>query len=156
MKAKDIMIPLNDILRPTDTIKDAVNLLRTAKISDDRVSIKGLPVIDQGDKLVGIVSMGDILRVARPTYLDFTDISHFTWDQMAETLAKKAGNKLIKEIMTKEVKTVREDASLMECIDIILKYRVGRLPVLDKKGKPVGMLYERDVFFGIAKAMLDN
>jgi CBS domain-containing protein len=42
----------------------------------------------------------------------------------------------------------------MECVDLILKKRVRRMPVLDKKGKVLGMVYLRDIFFAITKAML--
>jgi CBS domain-containing protein len=44
----------------------------------------------------------------------------------------------------------------MECVDHLVKNRVRRLPVLDKTGKVVGMLYVRDVFFAITKAMLEE
>ncbi len=44
----------------------------------------------------------------------------------------------------------------MECVDHMLKNNVKRVPVIDKAGKVVGMLYERDVFYEIVKAMLDD
>ena len=44
----------------------------------------------------------------------------------------------------------------MECVDLILKKRVRRIPVLDKEGKVVGMVYLRDIFFAIMKAMLEE
>jgi CBS domain-containing protein len=52
--------------------------------------------------------------------------------------------------------TVSENDSLMECVDRILKKQVRRMPVLDKTGKVVGMLYIRDIFFAITKAMLEE
>jgi CBS domain-containing protein len=58
--------------------------------------------------------------------------------------------------MTRSVITVTEDSTLMECIDHMLKNNVKRVPVLNKENKIVGMLYERDVFYEIAKAMLDE
>jgi CBS domain-containing protein len=41
----------------------------------------------------------------------------------------------------------------MECIDHMIRSNVKRLPVVDAQGKVVGMLYERDVFYAISRAM---
>lgn len=156
MKAKDIMIPLEDYLTPENTLKEAVTLLRTAKRGEERVGVKGLPVLDEKGRLVGMLSMRDILKAVFPFYLSMMDLGEFTWDGMVESLAKKVANKKVKEIMSKQVITVPEDAPLMECIDHMLKYNIKRLPVVNKEGKVVGMIYERDVFFAVTKAMLEE
>jgi len=75
---------------------------------------------------------------------------------MLESLAKQAGDKKVEMLMTRDVVTVREDDFLMECVDRILKKQVRRMPVLDKTGKVVGMIYMRDIFFAITKAMLEE
>jgi CBS domain-containing protein len=49
-----------------------------------------------------------------------------------------------------------EDDPLMECVDHILKNRVRRMPVLNKTGKVVGMVYMRDIFYAITKVMLEE
>jgi predicted transcriptional regulator len=56
--------------------------------------------------------------------------------------------------MTKEVVTVKVDAPLMECVDHMIKKNVRRLIVLDKTGRVAGILYERDIFVAITRAML--
>lgn len=156
MKAKDIMIPLEDYLTPENTLKEAVTLLRTAKRGEERVGVKGLPVLDEKGRLVGMLSMRDILKAVFPFYLSMMDLGEFTWDGMVESLAKKVANKKVKEIMSKQVITVPEDVPLMECIDHMLKHNIKRLPVVNKEGKVVGMIYERDVFFAVTKAMLEE
>ncbi len=156
MKAKDLMIPLREYLRPDNTLEEAANLLRTARRNEERVGVKGLPVLDGESKMVGFLSIGDILKAVFPSYLSYMDIGHFTWDGMVENIAKKVGDKNVSEMMTKEVITVGAEATLMECVDHILKFNVKRLPVLEKDGKVVGILYERDIFYEITKAMLDE
>ncbi len=156
MKAKDLMTPLQEYLRPDNTLKDAVNLLRTAKRGEERVGVKGLPVLDENGKLVGMLSMRDILKAVWPSYMSLMDLGDFTWDGMVESIAKKVADKKVAMVMTRDVMTVRGDASLMECVDHMIKKNVKRLPVVDKTGKVVGMLYERDVFFAITKAMLEE
>lgn len=156
MKAKDLMIPIQDYLRPENTLKEAVNLLRTAKRGEERIGVKGLPVLDEKGKLVGMLSMRDILKVVFPFYLSMMDLGDFTWEGMVESIARKSSGKLVRDVMSKIVITVDEDASLMECVDHMIKHNIKRLPVVDKSGKVIGMLYERDVFFAITKAMLEE
>jgi CBS domain-containing protein len=156
MKAKDLMIPLQDYLKPDNTIKEAVNLLRIAKKGEEKVGLKGLPVLDTNGKLVGFLSVGDILKAVHPEYLSMMNLGGFTWDGMVEALAKQIAEKKVAVYMTKSVITVKEDDPLMECVDYMIKKGVKRLPVLDKAGKVVGIIYERDVFFAIVKAMLED
>jgi CBS domain-containing protein len=156
MKAQDLMIPLQDYLRPENTLREAVNLLKTAKRGEERVGVKGLPVLDENGRLIGMLSMRDILKAVFPFYLSMMDLGDFTWDGMVEGIAKRTSERLVKDIMSKNVITVHEDASLMECIDHMIKHNIKRLPVVDKSGRVVGMIYERDVFFAITRAMLDE
>jgi len=156
MKAKDLMVPLHDYLRPDNTLKEAANLLRTARRGEEKVGVKGLPVLDENRKLIGILSIGDILKVVYPEYLYLMDLGSFTWDGMVEALARKMADRKVRDFMTKIVITIKEDSPLMECIDHMVKNNVKRVPVLDRENRVVGMLYERDIFYYIAKAMLNN
>jgi len=156
MKAKDLMVPIHDYLKPGSNLKEAVNLLKVGVRGDQRVGVMGLPVLDKNGKLIGMLSMTDILKAVYPSYMSMMNLGDFTWDGMLESLAKQAGNKKVEMLMTREVVTVREDDSLMECVDHMVKRHVRRMPVLDKTGKVVGMLYMRDIFFAITKAMLEE
>ncbi|MFN3395715.1 MAG: HPP family protein [Thermodesulfovibrionales bacterium] len=156
MRAKDLMIPLQDYLRPDNTLKEAVNLLKTAKRGEERVGVKGLPVIDEKGRLVGMLSMRDILKAVFPFYLSMMELGDFTWDGMVEGIAEKSSNRLVRDVMSKVVVTVNDDAPLMECVDHMIKHNIKRLPVIDKSGRVIGMLYERDIFFAITNAMLEE
>ncbi len=156
MKAKDLMIPLQQYLRPDNTLKEAANLLRTAQRGEEKIGVKALPVLDDSEKLVGILSIGDILKAVYPSYMYLMDLGAFTWDGMVEAFTRKAADKKVGEFMTRKVITVKEDSTLMDCIDQMLKNNIKRVPVLDKENKLVGMLYERDVFYTITKIMLEE
>ena len=156
MKAKDLMIPIQEHLKPDTTLKEAANVLRTAKRDEERFGVKGLPVIDEKGTMVGFLSMGDILKAVFPSYLSLMNLGDFTWDGMVEDLAKKVKDRKVSEMMTKKVITVNEDSSLMECVDHMIKNNVKRLPVMGKDGKVTGILYERDIFFTITKTMLNE
>jgi CBS domain-containing protein len=156
MKAKDIMIPFQDYLKPESTLREAVNLLRTAVRGEQKTGVMGLPVLDKKGKLVGMLSMMDILRAVYPSYMSMMNLGGFTWDGMLESLARQAGDRKVESLMSRDLVTVKEDDPLMECVDHILKNRVRRMPVLDKTGKVVGVVYMRDIFYAITKAMLEE
>ncbi|MBI5050388.1 MAG: CBS domain-containing protein [Nitrospirae bacterium] len=156
MKAKDLMVPLQEYLRPDATLREAANILRTAKRDEEKIGVKGLPVLDESGRMVGFLSIGDVLKAVFPSYMSLMNLGDFTWDGMVEDMAKKAGDKRVSEMMTKKVISVNADAPLMECVDHMLKNNVKRLLVIGKDGKVVGILYEKDVFFEITKAMLNE
>src|SRR6516165_4336931 len=49
------------------------------------------------------------------------------------------------DVMTRNVITIRRGASILEAIRLMLDNRVSGLPVLDDKGKVVGILTEGDL-----------
>jgi predicted transcriptional regulator len=156
MKAKDLIVPLQEYLTADNTLKEAVNLLRIAKRGEEKIGLKGLPVLDKDGKIIGMLSMTDILKAVRPSYMSLMNLSNFTWEGMVESLAQDVADKKVAGVMSKSVITVKDDDSLMECVDLMIKNNIKRLPVIDNSGKVNGMLYERDIFFEIVKAMLQD
>jgi CBS domain-containing protein len=156
MKAKDLMIPVQEYLKPDNSLKEAVNLLSFARKGEEKIGLKGLPVLDESGRLVGMLSMGDILKAVHPAYMDLMDLGDFTWEGMLEEMSKKIAEKKVFTLMTRDITTVKEDSPLMDCVDHLLKKNIKKLPVIDTTGRVVGMLYERDIFFAIVKFMLED
>jgi CBS domain-containing protein len=153
MRARDLMMPLADSLNPDNTIEEAVKLLISARRAEKRVGVKGLPVLSATGKLLGMLTMRDILKAVLPSYMSLMNLGDFTWDGMLEEMAKKVAGRKVREIMSQDVTTVAEGAPLMECVDHMVRGNIKRLPVVDDTGRVVGMLYERDIFLAITKAM---
>jgi predicted transcriptional regulator len=156
MKAKDIMIPLQEYLKPDHTLKEAAAILRTGLRNGENAVAKGLPVLDADGAMIGFLSIGGILRAVFPSYMATMNLGDFTWDGMVENLARKVASHKVADVMTVKVIAVPEDAPLMECIDHMLKNNVKRLPVTDQAGKVVGILYETFVFLAVARVMIEN
>ena len=53
MKAKDLMIPIQDYLRPDNTLKEAVNLLRIAKKGEEKVGSRDCRSLTRRESLSG-------------------------------------------------------------------------------------------------------
>lgn len=52
----------------------------------------------------------------------------------------------IKEVMIKKVITIGADQTLIEAARVLVKNNISGAPVLDSRGKLVGMLSEKDLF----------
>lgn len=153
MKARDLMVPVNAFLMPGDSLEEFSKNIRIIRSWEKTCGIRSLPVLDAGGKLVGILSMYDILKAVYPSYLYKTDLSLFTWDGMLESLATKIIGMKVGDLMTKAVITVKDDHPLMECVDHMLKNRISTLPVVDHDGKLLGLIFESDVFFAVSDAL---
>lgn len=106
-------------LRSDMSIFAAIDLLLKHQIS-------GAPVVDAEDKLVGVLSEKDCLRVIA-----------------SGAFHKTAGGE-VSDYMSHEVLTVGPDDDVFHVADIFLTHSFRRLPVLDK-GKLVGQVSRRDV-----------
>ena len=114
-------------------LPEACEILRKYKI-------RRLPVMKEG-QLVGIVTRGD-LRGAQPS--EATTLS--IWE-LNYLLAKLK----IKEIMTPDPITIRDDATISDAAQLMIDYKVSGLPVVDKDGNLVGMITESDIFRLVVK-----
>jgi CBS domain-containing protein len=95
--------------------------------------IRHLPVLDDNDQLVGILSQRDLFRSALARVLGYGE--H----------AQKAllANLLVKDVMTNDPVTVAPKASLAEAAQRMLDAKIGSLPVVDD-GSLEGILTEAD------------
>jgi IMP dehydrogenase len=107
-------------------IIDPVTLLENATIGDAmrlmrENRIGGIPIVDKKGKLVGILTNRD---------LRFED----------------DGNRKVSEVMTKEkLITAPEGTDLKKAETILRKYKIEKLPVVDKSGKLIGLITYRDI-----------
>jgi CBS domain-containing protein len=97
--------------------------------------IRRLPVVEHS-QLVGIVTLGDI-REASPS--DATTLSiwelNYLWAQLT-----------VERVMTRNVLTIRPDASILDAAETMLNRKVSGLPVVDDHHHLVGILTESDIF----------
>ena len=63
-----------------------------------------------------------------------------------DILKKRLKSIKAKDIMTKNVLTIKEDKHLSKAVKIMIKKRVSGLPVTNKKGKLTGLIGDHDLF----------
>ncbi len=152
-KARDVMEPITKTLRPTDTLKEAVRTMLVASRKPELRGSKGLLVVDDG-KLIGMVSIKDILRAIMPSYmLQDATLGEFAWPGMLEDMARLASSMSVRHIMSVNLHTVPPEAPLMQCAALILEHNLWRLPVVDPDNRPLGQVYVRDIHYAIVSAI---
>ena len=98
--------------------------------------IRHIPVVEEGDKLVGIVSDRD-LRSALP----FRYLKEGVSPEEQEKLQRLR----VKDIMTREVFTISPAYTIQDALLMIQNSKVGALPVVDEEGRLKGILSVRDL-----------
>jgi CBS domain-containing protein len=96
--------------------------------------IRHLPVLE-GERLVGILSNRDLLAASLSKALDFEPKHRRAFLRSVE----------VKEVMTVDVDTVTPDEPAREAGRLMLRRRIGCLPVVDAHGTFVGLLSETDL-----------
>lgn len=92
--------------------------------------ITGLPVVDDGGSLVGVLSQSDLV-----------------WGpglHVAALLRKRPSGLRVGELMTSPAVTVPLDTSVVDAARLMLQSRVHRLVAVDAAGRPVGVLSATD------------
>lgn len=116
------------------TVSPDTTVLEAGQMMVDR-TIRRLPVVENG-ALVGIVTYGDVrgARASAATGLDIWELSY------------KLSRLIIREIMTPNPVTISPDATIGVAAQLMLKYMIGGLPVLDHQDRLEGLITESDIF----------
>ena len=106
--------------------------------------IRHLPIVDDNNRLIGIVTDRDI-RSALPYSL----IKHKPSAEEREALAQRK----VKDIMTRRPKTISPMYTIQDALLMIQKEKVGAFPVVDDEGKLKGILSVRDLLRAFINVM---
>jgi len=139
MKVRDVMTP-NVVSVTAD-----LTVVEVAKLMLDR-RISAVPVIDGSEKVVGVISEGDLIR--RPE-LD-TDKPRSRWlrffmsdEDRARDYVKTHGLRA-RDVMSQPVVSVSPDATLTDVVNLMTARRIKRVIVLEH-GKLVGVITRSDL-----------
>lgn len=116
------------------TVTPDASVMRSSQLMKEN-NIRRLPVTDEEDRLVGIVTETD-LKDASPSKATTLDV-HEMYYLMAELK--------VKDIMSREVITIGVGETVEKAAVKMLEHRITGLPVVDG-GRLVGILSQGDVF----------
>jgi len=148
MQAIDVMTPNVISVTLQAEVQEIASLLVEHKIS-------AVPVVDDDDQVLGIVSEGDLMR-----RVESEGDKHKSWwlkwllgnnpVDYVKSHGRKAG-----EIMTSDPITIEEDEPLYHIAALLEKHGIKRVPVV-RKGKLVGIVSRADLLRGFSVTATDT
>ena len=138
VEAKDVMNPDVVYVAPGTPLKDVAEIM-------GRHAISGVPVVDEDQKVMGVISEKDFLsHMGIQKNITFMSV-------VAECLigdgcmAVDIRGKSAEDIMTAPAITVYEDTSIMEVDNCMRNHRINRVPVLNQMDKLSGIVTRTDL-----------
>ncbi len=147
LTAKDIMSTEIMVINESDSIRELATILLTNKIN-------GLPVVDEADNVVGIVTESDLIfqnkKVHIPTTVAILDAFLFleSPDKMEQELKKITGSK-VSDICSYDLVSVTPDTSLEDIATLMTEKKIHTIPVI-QDGILQGIIGNTDIIKTIA------
>ena len=106
-----------------------------------------LPVVDDKNKIVGVVGLRDLLMLELPDFVSFIADVDFVHDFGAVETTRPEAESLDQPITSilKSVFTVEEDCGLLRAYALMLQHNLHDMPVVNKKGELVGITSRVDI-----------
>jgi len=109
------------VITPTDTLAYARNLMF-------KKDVGRLVVVDRSEKPVGIITMADVVEAV-------TGVNY----------AKTLDEIKVSEAMSKDLVTISPSRSIKAAAHLMIKHKIGGLPVVGKEDKLVGIITRTDL-----------
>lgn len=118
--------------------------------------IRTLTCIDDNGELSGIVADLDFIKESRiiseekASSISSSSDKEWSWETSDMLLITKKKlklpkNKLVKDVMTKNLITINEFTSVSKCASRMSKHKIDQIPVLDAKGELIGMIEDETI-----------
>jgi CBS domain-containing protein len=147
--AGDLMTRDVAVVRPDASLRDAVRAMSSKGIS-------GIPVVDSGGALVGMLTEGDLLR----WHEGYSHQQAHWLEMLAEGLELAPDflkgileqNSMVRTVMTKPVITVTEEMPAREVAQLMYAKNIKRTPVV-RDGRMVGIVSRSDLIRALSQRL---
>ena len=156
MKLKKIMTKKVISLTEKNSLYDCIMRFSTKRIS-------GAPVINQRHEVIGMVTDDDVTKAldiltpsvrltgSKLTSLLFAALRSKKEEEQILAELKEARKIKVKVFMSKPAITINQDSSLMEGIKTMCSNNITHIPIVDNKGKLVGIVARADLIQALMK-----
>ncbi len=129
--------------------RDVVSVGRATNVAEIASTLKkhgvpGVPVVDEEQRLLGVVTYEELIGMFVPHYLTMFDELRFLDDLGAietQTMAEIEPSLFVAEdVMSADPVTVKPETSVMKAAALLLNKGLTILPVVDEQNRVVGVL----------------
>ena len=147
-----IMSPLVMMTRPDARLSDVARVLREFHIS-------GLPVVDEDERVVGVISEKDLVRTLHKAtgigsprgLLDLLlESAPAKGESVLEVCRRRLRNTRVRDVMTQPAVSVRPEVSIIDAARLMKLNGVNRLPVVDARERLFGIVTRCDIVDDLA------
>lgn len=154
MFAKQIMNTQFHFLHPQQSIVEAIRMFKTAGKEEGK-KIFGMMVIDD-DRLVGMLSMYDILLYINPKHLGILgEMEDISCEPLFKNLLNRVKKARVEDLISNILVSVEPDTHVLVVMDTMIKKHVRRIPVVENQ-RVVGILYRSDLFNYIMNKIIED
>ncbi len=148
----DVMTPTPIVVHPYTPVPVLLKLLAEHRVS-------GLPVVDDRDRLIGVVSETDLMwqetGVTPPAYVMlFDSVIYLQNPAKYDRALHKVLAQTVSDLMSLHPITITADQSLAQAARLMTDKHVHRLPVVGADQHVVGILTRGDIVRSMAAAAL--
>ena len=127
------------------TVKRSTTLRQLLEIFAKFHMFPLIPVIEENNRLVGIISFRNLINAFRPHELEVLKTVPFLDEKKEDIfkidLTEEIGNLVVVEdIMEKNFISIQEETSLEEAFSLMELHLKEEFPVVDKRGRLMGMI----------------
>lgn len=136
----DVMTRNPICVRSAERLADAIRRFEDCSVS-------AMPVVDQSNSAVGILSLVDLLSEIREIHGDIsamTLVGDKTRGLLLRLLARDEDRTIVGDVMTQPVETVFPDTNAVVAAKQMLQGGFRHLPVIDEAGQVLGILSTTD------------
>ncbi len=144
----EVMTPEPITVQPQTSLREAIKILAEKRIS-------GLLVVDEEEKLLGILSETDLMwqesGVDPPPYIMFLDsVIYLKNPARYDQDIHKALGQTVGEVMSNKPITIEVNQPLREAAKLMHNEQIRRLPVVNDAGNLVGIITQGDIIRSMA------
>lgn len=144
---------IKDIIKPAITIKDTASLKDAVSLMIEE-KVNALLVVDDDEKLIGEITVSELLTAIVPDYLDDDVIAaHFVSNEVFQETVEQASDKQVQFFMSKKITPVTMHEELMTIAVKAISGQHVRIPVIDDEGKPIAIISRRGLKHIIGDAL---
>ena len=108
-------------------------------------NVSGIPVINDGEQVVGIISENDFLsRMGKKEIKSFMNIIALCLEDKG-CLAMPISNQNAEDIMTSPVITANEETPVSDIVNLFAQKKINRVPILNQDRKLIGIVSRANV-----------